>query len=131
MTDPIRSPERRADPRSRFDLSRDVLYSTLRAIGRHANNFYTALGIYLVGGAAIAVACTVLFVEIASHVRAGATQTFDEAVMRWMGAHRIEWIERSLLEITALGTGLVVMVVVAISALFLIATQHRFSAFLL
>ena len=131
MTEPVSTGERRAEPRSRFDLVRDVLYGTLRAIGRHASSFYTALGIYLVGGAIIAIAGTAAFVELASHVRSGATQTFDENVMRWMGAHRIEWIERSLLEITALGTGLVVMMIVLISALFLIATQHRFSAFLL
>ena len=131
MTEPVSTRERRAEPRSRFDLARDVLYGTLRAIGRHASSFYTALGIYLVGGATIAIAGTAAFVQLASHVRSGATQTFDENVMRWMGAHRIEWIERSLLEITALGTGLVVMMIVVISALFLIATQHRFSAFLL
>ena len=131
MTEPVSTGERRAEPRSRFDLARDVLYGTLRAIGRHASSFYTALGIYLVGGATIAIAGTAAFVELASHVRSGATQAFDESVMRWMGAHRIEWIERSLIEITALGTGLVVMMIVVISALFLIATQHRFSAFLL
>ena len=131
MPDPIPRPDRRQALRGRLSLVRDLLYTTLRTIGQHANNFYTALGIYLVGGAAIAAACTVLFVQLASRVQSGATQTFDDAVMRWMGAHRIEWIERSLLEITALGTGLVVMVLVAISALFLIATQHRFSAFLL
>lgn len=131
MTDPVSTRERRAEPRTRFDLARDVLYGTLRAIGRHASSFYTALGIYLVGGALIAIAGTAAFVQLASHVRSGATQAFDESVMRWMGAHRIEWIERSLIEITALGTGLVVMMIVVISALFLIATQHRFSAFLL
>ena len=131
MTEPMSGSDRRADARSRFDLARDVLYGTLRAIGRHASSFYTALGIYLIGGATIAIACTALFVELASHVRSGATQRFDETVMQWMGAHRIEWLERSLLEITALGTGLVVMMIVVISALFLIATQHRFSAFLL
>jgi undecaprenyl-diphosphatase len=64
-------------------------------------------------------------------VQSGATRSFDETVMRWMGAHRIEWIEQSLLEITALGTGLVLMMIVVISALFLVATRHRFSAFLL
>jgi undecaprenyl-diphosphatase len=131
MTDPTLNPDRRAEARSRFDLARDLLYTTLRAIGRHASSFYTALGIYLVSGAAIAIAFTWLFVELASHVQSGATQTFDDAIMRWMGAHRIAWIERSLLEITALGTGLVVMMIVIISALFLVATQHRFSAFLL
>jgi undecaprenyl-diphosphatase len=131
MTDPLPTPERRAEARSRYDLVRDVLYTALRAIGRHASSFYTALGIYLIGGAAIAIACTAAFVELAGHVQSGATQAFDETVMRWMGAHRIPWIERSLLEITALGTGLVVMMIVVIAALFLIATQHRFSAFLL
>jgi len=131
MTEPMSGSDRRAGARTRFDLARDVLYGTLRAIGRHASSFYTALGIYLIGGATIAIACTALFVELASHVRSGATQRFDETVMQWMGAHRIEWLERSLIEITALGTGLVVMMIVVISALFLIATQHRFSAFLL
>lgn len=131
MTEPMSGSDRRADARNRFDLARDVLYGTLRTIGRHASSFYTALGIYLIGGATIAIACTALFVELASHVRSGATQRFDETVMQWMGAHRIDWLERSLLEITALGTGLVVMMIVVISALFLIATQHRFSAFLL
>jgi undecaprenyl-diphosphatase len=48
-----------------------------------------------------------------------------------MGMHRVAWIEQSLLQITALGTGLVLMMIVIISALFLSATQHRFSAFLL
>jgi len=131
MTEPMSGSDRRAGARTRFDLARDVLYGTLRAIGRHASSFYTALGIYLIGSATIAIACTALFVELASHVRSGATQRFDETVMQWMGAHRIEWLERSLIEITALGTGLVVMMIVVISALFLIATQHRFSAFLL
>ena len=131
MPDPTVRPERRADPRSRFDLARDVLYATLRTIGRHANSFYAALGIYLVSGAALAIACTWLFVELASHVQSGATQSFDDNVMRWMGIHRIEWIERSLMEITALGTGLVLMMIVIIASLFLVATQHRFSAFLL
>jgi undecaprenyl-diphosphatase len=131
MTDPTPNPERRADPRSRFDLARDVLYTALRAIARHANNFYTALGIYLIAGAAIAIAFTWLFVELASHVQSGATQAFDDAIMQWMGMHRVAWIEQSLLQITALGTGLVLMMIVIISALFLSATQHRFSAFLL
>lgn len=131
MTNPAPGPERRADPRSRFDLARDILYAALRAIGRYANNFYTALGIYLVAGAAIAIAFTWLFVELASHVQSGATQAFDDAIMQWMGTHRVAWIERSLLEITALGTGLVLMMIVITSALFLSATQHRFSAFLL
>jgi undecaprenyl-diphosphatase len=131
MTDPPIQAERRAEERSRFDITRDLLYGGLRAIAKHASTFYAALGLYLTAGVVLAVACSLIFAQLASHVQSGTTQAFDEAVMRWMAAHRIEWIERSLLEITALGTGLVVMMIVIIAALFLVATQHRFSAFLL
>ena len=130
MPDPTVRPERRADTRSRFDSCATSLHR--EAIGGHANKASTPRSAStLVSGVAVAIACTWLFVESASHVQSGATQSFDHAVMRWMGIHRIEWIERSLLEITALGTGLVLMMIVIIALLFLVATQHRFSAFLL
>lgn len=123
--------ERREAPRSRFNVLKDILYGGIRTIARHAQGFYTAVGIYLVSGALIAIAGIAIFAVLARFVRAGATQAFDDAVMRWMGSHRIDWIEHSLLEITALGTGLVVMTIVVIAALFLSVTKHRYSAFLL
>jgi undecaprenyl-diphosphatase len=123
--------ERRQRPRGRFHPLEDLLFGALHTIARHAHNFYTALGIFLVAGATIAMLGTWGFVELAQYVRAGGTQRFDDAVLTWLGAHRIPWIERSLLEITALGTGLVVLMVVAVAALFLALTEHRYSAFLL
>ncbi|MGH7720321.1 MAG: phosphatase PAP2 family protein [Gemmatimonadaceae bacterium] len=123
--------DRRDRPRSRFHLAWDLLYSALRAIARHANSFYTAFGIFLVAGAVLAIFGTWAFVQLADTVTEGETQAFDEAVLTWMSQHRIEWIERSLLEITALGDGVVVMVIAAVAALFLFITKHRYSAFLL
>jgi undecaprenyl-diphosphatase len=64
-------------------------------------------------------------------VRAGRTQAFDDAVMHWVAAHRVPWLEEAMLEITFLGTGLVVVVMVGIAALFLWLTRHRYSAVLL
>lgn len=125
------SKERRALDRGRFHLLKDLLFALIRAIGRHATGFYTAFGIFLVVGVAIAAAGTWVFAELAGNVKEGATQRFDEAVLRWMSLHRIDWLERSLLEITALGTGLVVMVVVGVAALFLHYTNHKYSSFLL
>jgi undecaprenyl-diphosphatase len=126
-----RTGERRATERSHFHLAADVLYGLLRSIAGHAKSFYAALGIYIVAGAAVAIAGTWGFAALAEHIAEGGTWALDRAVLQWMGAHRVQWIEHSLLEITALGTGLVVMTMVVISALFLVLTEHRYSAILL
>ncbi|MEJ7811410.1 MAG: phosphatase PAP2 family protein [Gemmatimonadaceae bacterium] len=123
--------ERRHKARGHFDFLTDALYATLRALGRRAMGFYTAFGIFLVVGIVVAVAGTFAFAKLAGDVRSGSTQAFDDSVMTWLGTHRIAWVERSLLEITALGTGLVVLTIVGVAALFLALTQHRYSAFLL
>jgi undecaprenyl-diphosphatase len=62
---------------------------------------------------------------------AGGTQAFDESVLRWMGAHHTPFLDAAMLEITALGTGTVVLMIVCVSALFLGLTRHRYSALLL
>ncbi len=126
-----RSSERRGRPRGQWHHTQDLLCRGVRVIAHRANGFYAALGIYLIAGAAIAALCTWAFDEFAETVASGRTAAFDHAVLAWMGAHRIDWIERSLLEITALGTGAVVMVVVVVAALFLALTDHRISALLL
>jgi len=70
-------------------------------------------------------------VSLASHVRSGSTQAFDDAVIRWMGAHRSPGLDAVMVEVTTLGTGIVVMMIVAVAALFLVLTQHKYSAILL
>lgn len=129
---PHRAPdERRRAPRERLSAAAEVLYPLLRAIARHVHSFYTALGAYLIVGIAVAVFAVWGFAEVADLVQAGATRTFDEAAMEWMSTHRIELLDRFLLDVTALGTGLVVLVVVGVAALFLALTEHRYSAVLL
>ncbi|HJU64958.1 MAG TPA: phosphatase PAP2 family protein [Gemmatimonadaceae bacterium] len=123
--------DRRRAERGHFHLLKDMLYSVLRTIGGHANSFYTAFGIFLIAGAALAIIGTWGFVQLAQVVTAGNTQAFDDAVLTWMAEHRMQWLEVSLLEITALGDGVVVMVIAAVAALFLSLTSHRYSAFLL
>ena len=109
----------------------NALYGAFRFVARHASNFYTALGVVLVAGAGIAVAATWMFVELADVVSEGATQQFDEAVLRWMAEHQMPWLQHAMFEITLLGTGLVLMTMVAVSATFLWLSDHRFSALLL
>ncbi|HEU4565699.1 MAG TPA: phosphatase PAP2 family protein [Gemmatimonadaceae bacterium] len=123
--------ERRHEARGHLHFAWDLLYRVLRFIGRQAGSFHKALGAYVVGGILLAVLGTWAFAKFAGRVEAGHTQAFDDAVMRWLATHRIAWLQQSLLEITALGTGLVVMTIVAVAALFLALTRHRWSALLL
>ena len=125
------STERRARARGHARHGWNLLFQGLRFIARHVGNFYTALGIVLLAGAALAVSGTWAFVQIADVVREGATQTFDDTVLEWMGAHQTPLVEKVMFEITLLGTGIVVMTIVFISALFLWLSDHRFSALLL
>ncbi|HSJ63728.1 MAG TPA: phosphatase PAP2 family protein [Gemmatimonadaceae bacterium] len=123
--------ERRTRSRSRVHVATDLLYTLLRAIGRYAHSFYTALGIYIVLGLGITVAAIWGFAELAEFVQEGGTETFDLAAMQWMEANRIAFLDRFLLDVTALGTGLVVLILVGVAALFLALTEHRYSALLL
>jgi undecaprenyl-diphosphatase len=125
------SGERRSGSRRRFDVASDVLYRGLRlSIGR-VKNFRAAVGVFLIVGAIIAVLGTAVFARIADFVREGATQAFDDRVMTWMGQHRIGWLEATLVEVTALGTGVVVLSIVGVAAMFLWLTRHKYSATLL
>lgn len=107
------------------------MYRGLRTSYKHAHSFTTALGVFLVIGALIAVTGTYAFARIAELVQDGYTQQFDEAVLRWMEGHQTEWLERLMLEVTMLGTWIVVLSIVGVAALFLWLTQHRYSALLL
>jgi undecaprenyl-diphosphatase len=64
-------------------------------------------------------------------VQKGLTQSFDIAVLEWMHQHHSPFLTQMATELTYLGTGTVVMMIVAVAALFLWHTQHKHSARLL
>jgi undecaprenyl-diphosphatase len=90
-----------------------------------------AIGAVVLAAAAAAGLLGIAFAWIANRVRAGSTQAFDEGVLRWVGAHRIPWLEATMLELTFLGTGTVVIAVAGVAALFLSLTRQRPAAALL
>lgn len=128
-----RVPERAGSPntRGRGEMFWDVAFGAIRGIGSVAHNFYATFGIFLVAGAFVALGGLYAFVEFADHVSSGATQTFDDAVLRWIAQRRTSVLDHIMLEITFLGTGSVVLVLVLVSGMFLWLTQHRYSALLL
>lgn len=129
------SPNGRRDRRSKYrghlHLFWDALFKTLRFIQRRVNDVYAAIGIFIVLGATVALAATWVFVRIAGEVREGETQAFDVAVLRFMEAQKTELLDRVAIEITFLGTGVIVLTIVAISGMFLWLTKHKHSALLL
>lgn len=103
----------------------------LRGSVKKAGSFIGGLGIILIVGIIVAAAGTWLFGEFADRVMQGQTQAVDEAILRWIETHHSTFLDEAMLEVTALGTGVVVLMVVGISALFLSLTRHRYSALLL
>ena len=120
-------------PDTRGHLRRvwDVIFDLLRFIAHHAHNAYATFGIFLLFGAAFALAGTWGFAMLAGHVASGGTQAFDDAVLQWLGARRAPTLDAVMLEITSLGTTSVVTMVVGVAALFLWLNKHKHSAILL
>jgi undecaprenyl-diphosphatase len=116
-----------ADPKVRWH----PLFEALRVLVRRVGSVLGALGIFLVAGFIVAAVGSLLFSELAEHVMAGSTQAFDEAVLRWISTHHTRALDSAMLEITALGTSTVVMMMVLVSGLFLTLTRHKYSALLL
>ena len=123
--------ERRARRRERLGFFWDPFFRGFRTSLGHVRSFYAAVGIFVTVGAVLALAGTWAFAALAMHVRRGATQRFDDAILHWVAAHQVPWLHVAMLQVTELGTGVVVMMVVAIAALFLWLTKHKHSASLL
>lgn len=134
MSTPDRThlPERRSSERSPIlDRLLNYVFSLLRWIAAHVSGFYGALGAYLVIGLVVALGSVLLFVGVATLMTAGATQRFDDAALLWMNQFASDSRDLVALEITALGSGASVWMVVMVGSLFLWLTRHRYSAALL
>jgi membrane-associated phospholipid phosphatase len=132
--DPQASPprnERRHQRRRSFNAARDALYSTLRFIARHVRGFWTAIIAFLGLGLTLGAAATALFAGFAAAVDTGLTEHVDARVVAWFAGRRRPWLDEVMLEITTLGNGVVLIMIVAIVSVFLWLTHHRWSVYLL
>lgn len=123
--------DRRVLTRGPLSVLTDALYSTLRLIERHVSGFFAALAAFLSVGFLVSAAAVSVFAAMASAVRTGITQSFDETVLQWLAQHRAPLLDEIMLEITSLGTGLVLIMIALIASLFLWLTRHRWSVYVL
>jgi membrane-associated phospholipid phosphatase len=120
--------DRRNIRRGHFTVVWNLVFRALRKLGAHGRSVYTAVGIFLIAGVLVAIAGTVGFAKLAEIVREGYTQQFDTAVLHWLGAHHTPMLTTIMTEVTPLGTGIVVLVVVGVTSAFLWHTEHKHSA---
>ncbi|MGQ0561305.1 MAG: phosphatase PAP2 family protein [Gemmatimonadota bacterium] len=111
--------------------ARNALHSTLRLVARHVDGFFGAVAAFFTIGFFIAAAAIAVFAALASAVEVGFTQPIDEAVLRWFAEHRTPVLNQVMLEITTLGTGVVLIAIVLIASVFLWLTEHHWSVYVL
>jgi membrane-associated phospholipid phosphatase len=110
---------------------RRALYSILRFIAAHVRGFWSAFAAFVTLGIIIGAAAAAIFIGVAAVVAGGLTQGIDEAALRWLATHRSPAFDKLMLEATTLGDGIVIVMVVATTSVFLWLTHHRWSVFIL
>ncbi|MEO7455170.1 MAG: phosphatase PAP2 family protein [Gemmatimonadaceae bacterium] len=128
---PVAAGDRRTTRRGHFGRFWNLFFALLRKTGIQAKSFYTTVGIFLVAGVVVGIIGVYGFAKIAEIVKKGYTQPYDVAILQWIHARQTPGLTTFLLEMTYLGTGSVVIVVVGVAALFLWHTEHKHSARLL
>ncbi|HEX6939836.1 MAG TPA: phosphatase PAP2 family protein [Longimicrobiales bacterium] len=123
--------DRRRRPRGRWHFLADWLYRELRFIGRHIRGFWAAIVAFLAVGFGVGAASGLVFAAFGQLVMTGATQAFDESVLRLGASLRTPTLDAAMLEITSLGNAMVLYTMVGIASIFLWLTDHRYSAALL
>jgi undecaprenyl-diphosphatase len=106
-------------------------YALLRWIAGHVRGFHAAVGALLLIGLAVIAGAVAAFAGLAALMQSGATQHIDDAVLLWLNAHATPTLDLAALEVTSLGSGTVVWVILLISSAFLWTTGHRYSVLLL
>jgi len=123
--------DRRAEPRQGSEPARRAVFSLFRWVGRHVKGFYGAVGVLLIVGVGVILACVAVFGALADEVMEGGTQQMDDAVLLWMNRHASPALTAVALDITALGAGTVVWLLVIVASVFLWVSRHRYSVLLL
>jgi undecaprenyl-diphosphatase len=107
------------------------MFALFRLIAEHARGFHAAVGALLLAGLAIILVCVTFFAMLADEVMEGGTQRFDDSVLLWMNRHASPPLTGVALDFTALGSGLIVWLVLLAASVFLWSSRHRWSVGLL
>ena len=100
-----------------------------RAGWSRARALHAALGLSLTVGLGLAMVMLWGFAELADEVLEGETDAFDRAVLGWIETHHTGWLNTSAIELTALGSFVVLLVLgLAVSVLLWHLGRRRYVA---
>ncbi|HEX6938592.1 MAG TPA: phosphatase PAP2 family protein [Longimicrobiales bacterium] len=109
----------------------EAIFTVARWLEPHVRGLYSVLGVFLLVGLGLAVIAVWGFAELAGSVLEGETTSLDHRVLLWIDAHATPALDVVALEITALGSPVVVATLVLVSSAFLWFTHRRVCAFLI
>jgi undecaprenyl-diphosphatase len=110
---------------------RGALRPLLRGIGRLVGGFHAAVGTFLLLAMLVMLAGVAAFAALADAVTEGKTEAADRAILLWLNRHASPRLDDFALNVTALGSGHVVGILVALAGVYLWGSRHRYSAALL
>jgi undecaprenyl-diphosphatase len=125
-------PERRDRSRDRpLDPLRNVLYRALRWAAARFSSVYTVLGLFLSLGLLATTLALSAFIWLSRRMAGGYTQQVDVALMRAVEPLHSPLLDVAALEVTALGSIVVVGLVASVASTLLWTSDHRYSVMLL
>jgi undecaprenyl-diphosphatase len=119
------------EPHASHHVERGVLRPLLHAIARVVGGFHAAVGTFLLLSFAALLAGVAGFAALADAVTEGETEAVDRAVLLWLHQRGNARLDDFALNVTALGSGVVVGLVCALAGVYLWGSRHRYSAVLL
>lgn len=108
-----------------------VVFGAARWAEPHVRGVYGAVGLVLIVGLALAVVAIWAFAELAGSVLEGETLWFDRQILLWLDQHASSTLDVVALEVTVLGSAVVVSTLVLVASAVFWFTRHRIFAFLL
>src|SRR5690606_23122203 len=109
----------------------DALFALVRWIDRHVRSFYAEVGLFLAIGFATSFLALAGFLLLAMIVAGAGLERAHLAVLRWLRAHQPPLLDGVALLGTALGSGIVAYLVLAVAAILFWRARHRLSALVL
>lgn len=103
----------------------------LRWVLPHARSLYSAIGLFLLLGLGLTILALWAFAELAESVLEGETLWLDHHILLWINRHATPRLDQIALEVTALGSLVVIATIVLVASALLWFTGHRTATLLL
>lgn len=108
-----------------------VLFTVVRWLAPLVRGLYSAVGLVLIIGLAAAAGALFGFAKLAESVLEGDTLWLDRRILLWIDSIARPWLDVAALEITSLGSPVVVATLVLVAGAFLWLARRRAHALLL